>query len=361
MATVGVIIFHAEPAPSAGPLEGWVSAERSVLAEEHRRAFEAAGADEATIVAGAPDGKSFGARLRDAVRTVKHHGVVVLGSGSTPLATMADRRAFVEAAAADDIRALTNNRYSGDIVAVARAGVLAELPDLASDNALPRWLSEVKGYRVGERPAWRLRLDIDDPLDLVLLSAARGRHRRDGATATNTGRVEEALAAVAAVAREPSAELVVAGRTSATTIRWLERHTAARVRALIEERGLRASDPQASAAPSVRRRPPASVLGALLDRDGPDALGATVARLGDAALIDTRVLLAHRLGADDRAWPKAEDRYASDLLLHDRIDDPWLRDLTRAAADALVPIVLGGHTLVGPGLRVALRCFAPRR
>jgi hypothetical protein len=360
MATVGVIIFHAMAAPSAGPLEGWVAEARGRLAEEHRRAFEAAGADEAWIVAGVPDGVPFGARIRDVVRTTKHTGLVVLGSGSVPLATPADRRAFVEAARAGEPRALTNNRYSGDVVAIARASVLANLPDLASDNGLPRWLAEIGGFRVDERRAWRLNLDVDDPLDLVLLSAVR-RRRDDGPTEIDTRPVEAALGRVADVSRNPSAELVVAGRTSATTLRWLERHAAARVRAIVEERGLRASDPLASGAPPRRPRPPASVLGMLMDRDGPDALGAAVARLGDAALIDTRVLLAHRLGADERAWPRAEDRYASDLLLHDRIDDLWLRGLTRSAAEAPVPIVLGGHTLVGPGLQVALRFRSRRR
>ena len=66
------------------------------------------------------------------------------------------------------------------------------------------------------------------------------------------------------------------------------------------------------------------------------------------------MLLAHRLGADERRWPAPEDRFASDLLLHERIADPWLRALTRSALDAPVPIVLGGHTLVGPGIRLAL-------
>jgi hypothetical protein len=68
--------------------------------------------------------------------------------------------------------------------------------------------------------------------------------------------------------------------------------------------------------------------------------------------------MAHRLGADERGWPTPEDRFASDLLLPERIVDPWLRDLTVAAADASIPVLLGGHTLVGPGLRLVLR---PRR
>ena len=60
--------------------------------------------------------------------------------------------------------------------------------------------------------------------------------------------------------------------------------------------------------------------------------------MSDGALLDTRVLLAHRLGADEAAWPTPEDRFASDLLLADRVRDPWLAELTAAAASAPVPV-----------------------
>ncbi len=153
---------------------------------------------------------------------------------------------------------------------------------------------------------------------------------------------------------DPGMELLVAGRTSAADLRWLETHTRSRTRALVEERGLRTAA-IGTALGRPNRRPPRSVLGELLDRDGPGSLGRHVARLADGALIDTRVLLAHRLGADERGWPPPEDRFASDLLLADRVRDPWLRDLTASAAGADVPILLGGHSLVGPGVRFALR------
>ena len=55
-----------------------------------------------------------------------------------------------------------------------------------------------------------------------------------------------------------------------------------------------------------------------------------------------------------RTWPSAEDRFASDLLLSERVVDPWLRALTASAAAAPIPILLGGHTLVGPGMRLVI-------
>jgi hypothetical protein len=189
--------------------------------------------------------------------------------------------------------------------------------------------------------------------------------------------VVERLGRVRAILADRRAELVLAGRTSAGTLRALERGAACRVRALVEERGLRAAstlalgvagggpgggaadggaaDPGAVAArrPIVAaRRPPRSTLGLLVDRDGPEALGGLLAELGDGAVVDSRVLMAHRFGADEAAWPPAEDRFAADLLLPDRIADPWLRALITGLRDAPIPILAGGHTLVGPGIRL---------
>ncbi|MEA2620187.1 MAG: hypothetical protein QOC97_960 [Chloroflexota bacterium] len=359
MPPVAVRILHPEPDAAAGPLTRWVADARADLAQRHRRGFLAVGAGEVETIAGPGDARSFGERLRGLVDPAARRGLVVLGSGAIPLATAADRRDFVMTAAREGKEALANNRYSADIVALSRADTLPEIPALPGDNALPRWLEEVAGYRVSDlRRRWRLGFDIDGPLDLVLL----GLEATDPSIETAT--VAARLAAVREVAADRRSELLIAGRTSAATLGWLERHTAARTRAWIEERGLRAASRLAQAggpppggpggreAASARR--PASILGAALERDGPGSLGRQLARFADAAILDTRVLLAHRLGPDEAAWPVAEDRFASDLLLADRIADPWLRELTAAAVAAPIPILLGGHTLVGPGVRLAI-------
>lgn len=347
MRPVAVRILHPDPGPAAGPIERWVAAARAIVAERHRAGFAAAGADDVRVVSGPPDDTPFGRRLRDLVRAERPAGLVILGSGAIPLATASDRREFVAVAASEDRRALANNRYSADVVAIACAAeVLADLPDRAGDNALPRWLEEVAGYDVRDlRRRWRLAIDIDGPLDAVLTGGwAAGED--PGEDGVDLGPVSGRIDAIRRTAGDPRSELLVAGRTSAASLAWLERHTSSRTRALIEERGLRTSVPG--------QRPPKSVLGALLERDGPESLGEHLARLADAALVDSRVLLAHRLGADEAAWPPPEDRFASDLLLPDRVADPWLRSLTATAAAAPIPVLLGGHTLVGPGVRLVL-------
>jgi hypothetical protein len=289
---------------------------------------------------------AFGERVRDLVARLVPDGLIVLGSGSMPLATQHDRREFVDVAGGPAGRALANNRYSADVIAVSGAERLAELPDLAADNGLPRWLAEDAGFAVDDlRGRWRLQVDLDSPLDAMLARQADAAPVLADA-GVDFGAVRSRLAAVAAVAQDPRCELLVAGRTSAGGLAWLERSTASRTRALVEERGLKTR--------RSGQRPARSSLGLLLDRDGPEALGPRLAELADAALIDTRVLLAHHFGSEETGWPAAEDRYACDLLLADRIDDPWLRALTASARDAAIPVVLGGHTLVGPGLRLAI-------
>ena len=88
-----------------------------------------------------------------------------------------------------------------------------------------------------------------------------------------------------------------------------------------------------------------SLLGLHLEAVGPSTFMAHLAELGDVALIDMRVLLAHR-----RSQASREDRFLSDLGRWSEIADPFLRDFTQAAREAPIPIVLGGHSLVSGGV-----------
>ena len=367
MGAVTVLVLHPPLPAGAGPLAGALDAARRELAARHLAGFRAAGAASVALVE-EERSEPFGARLRRLAAAAGTPGLVVLGSGALALARPADYRVFVARAASNLPGALANNRYSADAVAVAGAAVLRDLPDLHADNALPRWLEEVAGYRVDDlRRRPRLGFDLDSPADVVIAGGTMP-------AAAAGSPLPERLAAVRSVLVDRRTELTVAGRTSAGTLMALERRAACRVRALVEERGLRAASrlaqgrgglraasglaqngirsSTASAGSASPVRPPASALGLLLDRDGPGELGRLLARLGDAAIVDTRVLLAHRLGADEGGWPPPEDRFASDLLLPERIGDRWLRALTTAAVAAPIPVLLGGHTLVGPGLRL---------
>lgn len=312
-----------------------------------------------------PDGTPFhwGRWFVDAVRRAMDDApgsVDAIGyAGGSSLSLLADE-------ALDDLlspvpgEVVANNRFSADAFVVA--GDLARACDFlegcSSDNAAVRALEE-GGWTARDLAAapWS-RFDVDTTLDLALLRLATrlpGMRRLDPgvrsylemATLPGGGALEVPhLGRIGEVMRDRSAELVVAGRVPASTWQELETETACRVRCFVEERGMRS----ARGADAAR---PRSILAALMRRSSPGDLIAELAALGDAVVLDTRVLMAAvGASADAVAWPPEEERFASDFIDAGRVRTPWLRELTEAAASSSVPFLFGGHALVSDGLRL---------
>jgi hypothetical protein len=257
---------------------------------------------------------------------------------------------------------VANNRFSSDAFVVAGnlAGAIEALEACDGDNGAPRRLADA-GFAVrdlGGAP-W-VRFDVDTTLDLALLRLAT---RLDGTRALEPavrGYLEMArlpgggplevpgLERIGVVLRDRRAELVVAGRIPGATLAELETETACRVRSFVEERGMRSARGDTDT--------PRSFLAAFMERTSPRELIAMLSDLGDAVVLDTRVLMAARArSADAAAWPPEEERFASDFLDADRVATGWLRELTDAAAEAPIPFLLGGHALVSDGLRLIVR------
>jgi len=271
--------------------------------------------------------------------------------------------ALVDDAQLDDLRSATpgeviaNNRYSADAFVVAGDPERAvdALSACPSDNAAVRCL-EAGGWnwRDFSGAPWS-RFDVDTPLDLALLRLATRLpgvrslpgpvvdHLETAQRPGGRGLDVPQLAAVGDVIRDREAQLVLAGRVPASALAYLETESACRVRCFVEERGMRS-------APDAR---PRSLLADWAARLGPGDLVRELAGLGDAVILDTRVLMAGLAGSSDAgAWPPEEERFASDFLDVDPIATPWLTELTAAAASAPVPFLLGGHALVSDGLRI---------
>lgn len=260
-----------------------------------------------------------------------------------------------------DGEVVANNRFSADAFVVAGdlERALAALDECPTDNAAPRRL-ENSGFvaRDLESAAWS-RFDVDTTLDLALLRIASRLDAMRPLDPAVRGYLEMArlpgdralevphLAAIGEVIRDRRAELVVAGRLAGATFTELETEAACRVRAFVEERGMRSARGDGS---------PRSLLASFAERASPGELVAELATLGDAVVLDTRVLMAARAGsAEARTWPPIEERLASDFGDAARVGTPWLRELTEAAVAAPVPVLLGGHALVSDGLRLVLR------
>jgi len=288
----------------------------------------------------------FGRRLAEVVRRHRLERVVYLGGGSLPLLG-GEELAGVAAALADEGAAVTNNLYSSDMVGFpAEALGRIEPPD--SDNRLARALAEEAGLAVRalERTV-ASQLDIDGPTDLAVLALTGegGPRLREYLRALDLD--TERYRRVLPLFCDRNAEMTVAGRVGSHAWQYLERETACRVRLFAEERGLEA---EGRAAAGKAR----SLVGFFLEQAGPRRFFGALAELGDAAIIDTRVLLAHMRVDAARA-----DRFLSDLGRWREVGEPFLREFTQAAMEAPLPVLLGGHSLVSGGL-MALNEFAWR-
>jgi hypothetical protein len=284
-------------------------------------------------------GERFGflARLQSLIARRGIERPVVMGSGSLPLLGAAQ---FAEIAArlmSREPGAVTNNFYSSDVAGWTPGSAIERVSDAERDNVLPRRLRDQAGLRstVLKRTI-ETTFDLDTPSDIIVLALQENLPAEIRAAIPAIDYPVLHYQAVMKVLCDPQAQIVVAGRVSSAAWQYLETETACRVRLLSEERGL------ATAAPGHRAR---SVLGFLLESVGTETFFERVAELGDAAVIDTRVLEAH-VGVS----PSREDRFESDLYRWRAIEDPFLREFTWAARRAPKPVLLGGHSLVSGGL-----------
>jgi CTP:molybdopterin cytidylyltransferase MocA len=278
-----------------------------------------------------PGSHAFLARVQGLVARYRLARPVLMGAGALPLLADADFAAIAgRMAGATAPSLITNNLFSGDITGWYPGEAIHTVTGCERDNGLPRRLRDL-GLAPSELPrTTATTFDLDTPSDLAVLAAIG---QLPGAVPPAvTSRYRRLMALLC----DRDAEVMVAGRTGSHAWQHLESQTACRVRMLSEERGL------AAAPPGHRAR---SLLGFLLERATPSEAFALLAELGDAIVLDTRVIEAH-FGF---SW-SVEDRFQADLLAPDAIGDPWLRRFTAAATEAPVPVVLGGHSLVTGGL-----------
>jgi hypothetical protein len=306
----------------------------------------------------APAARALLARVRGEGRPLEAIGYA--GAGALALADDALIEGIVSAIPGE---AVANNRYSTDAFLVGGQpsgrltleAALDALEGCSTDNAAIHCL-EAAGFAVRDlsTASWA-RFDVDTPLDLALLRVGTRlptTRRPDGVVAAFLemailpgGRSLEVphLPEVGAVLRNRDAQVVVAGRVPSTAWTYLETESACRVRCFIEERGMR----------SARDAVPHSLLADWMDRLGPADLVKELGNLGDAVILDTRVLMASRAASSEAsAWPPTEERFASDFLDTTPVATEWLAELTEAAAASSVPFLLGGHALVSDGLRI---------
>ncbi len=281
----------------------------------------------------------WGKRLAALVDKYRAQVPLYIGGGSGGLMSTDDWRAVVQRALQQQNSVVTNNYYSCDFAAWSPGSALQRIEPPELDNDLAYRLGERAGLQVAALPKnAATQLDIDTPTDLLTISAhpSVGKNLSSFLDRVNidTTRAEK----LRSLLGNRDATVLIAGRVSASMALFLERATRCQWRIVSEERGMRASGRQARG--EVR-----SLLGYFMEQSDARRFFDLLARLADAAVIDSRVLFAHR-----KLHPTAVDRFSSDLLLAEEIGDPFIREFTLAARETSIPVLLGGHSLVSGGM-----------
>ena len=145
-------------------------------------------------------------------------------------------------------------------------------------------------------------------------------------------------ASIKSLLNDPSGELIIYGRVGSNLFQYLDAHTRCRLRLYSEERGMKALGRDS-------RGEVKALMGQLIESMGFKDFFQFLAQIAQGAVLDTRVLFEHF------HWKlSATDRFASDLGKLELISHGPLREFTKAALEAPIPILLGGHSLVTGGL-----------
>ncbi|UCG23916.1 MAG: hypothetical protein JSW55_17555 [Chloroflexota bacterium] len=291
-------------------------------------------------VVSSPGPVHVGRTLADVVDRFSIKRLLYFGGGSAPLLDDETLNRVIERLAAADSGLFTNNLFASDWAGVTPASAVAHWQErLPKDNMLGWVLSSEAGLAAESLPpSAASRLDIDTPGDLLALTLHPATRPGLRQNLENLNLDTSALQAALAVLATPASRVFIAGRLAPEAWSALNRVSQCWLRVVSEERGMVSSG-------RLARGEAYSILGDYAGRLGLAAFFDMLSDQADAALVDSRVLMAHR-----GHWPSDAQRYASDLGLVDQIEDAWLREFTALALGSSMPIVLGGHGLLSGDL-----------
>ncbi|MHB8926529.1 MAG: hypothetical protein ACYC9Q_02540 [Bacillota bacterium] len=282
---------------------------------------------------------NFGRRLLQTIQARGLTNVFYMGGPAAPLIRQKDL-AWVAARLREEKNIVVlNNVQSPDMVGFTPASALGGVPLPANDNELGYVLREAAGLRrlLIPNSAW-INFDLDTPTDLALLSMQATVGRRTAEALKRFTFDLDKLVKLRELFEVIGAEVALIGRVGPPVWAFLNMNFMCRFRVFSEERGMKALGRQ-------ERGEVVSLVGHLIDREGPREFFRYLGSFCQAVVFDSRVLFAH-WKKDVSDW----DRFQSDLGRYDLVKDPQVREFTQAAVEASVPVILGGHALVSGGL-----------
>jgi hypothetical protein len=281
----------------------------------------------------------FGQRLFDVVHRHRLKKVLYMGGAAAPLVSSQELRYIRDILDQNEGVVTANNYYSADIVGFTPGTALNQITLPPIDNTLASALTHEGGLRwIPLQRTLGLNFDIDTPTDLLILSVHpdMGHHTKQAVKDLDLD--FSRYNAIKELANNPNGEMVLFGRVGSNLFQYLDAQTRCRIRLFSEERGMKALGRD-------ERGEVVSLMGKLVESIGFTAFFEFLSEICDGAVLDTRVLFEHF------HWKLSQsDRFASDLGEVDLITHPGLEEFTKAAINAPIPVLLGGHSLVTGGL-----------
>ncbi len=296
-------------------------------------------AEMAVAVVTSPPGPFHFGRVLQALihgRALTH--VICMGGASAPLVSPREFGNLAGLLKQGRNIVVVNNPQSADIIGFTPAGAIDRIEPPRDDNFLGHLLREAGLECILLPNSASVNFDLDTPADLMVMALLPRAGPRAAAGLRGLGLDLGRLKRFQQLLAVKGAELGLIGRVSPVVVSFLNQHFEVRVRVFSEERGMKALG-------RLERGEVMSLIGLVIDRLGPTEFFAFLARVCSGVLFDTRPVLAQLAPGIGEA-----DRFHSDLGQSDRIAHPVVRELTRAALEAPIPVVLGGHTLVYGGL-----------
>ena len=291
----------------------------------------------------------FGLELQRVVRLLNPRHLFYLGGAGAPLITTAEIDGICQSLLSREVAIITNNSQSADLVAVTPASLLLEIPPPAMDNTLAWDLQEHSGVSRRLAPATLGTVfDLDTPADLLVLAATSFTGPRARRALSDLALDLTSLAQARRILTGDYEDVALMGRVGAPIIARINSNLKVRLRIFSEERGMKALG-------RMRDGKVVSFLGFFLEEVGLEAFFSYLSRVCACAFIDSRVLFSHR-----KLEPSDADRFNSDLGRWQEIQDPFVRDFTRAALDCPIPVILGGHSLILGGLWALVEEIGPQ-
>ncbi|ACB85786.1 hypothetical protein [Natranaerobius thermophilus] len=287
----------------------------------------------------------LGKTLQKLVTDYELDRVLVSGGTALPLMETWELGRYIRELQDRDDFMITNNPQSGDLILFHPARLVNEIPQFASDNELSNNLRYQAGLpqKLMDKSTAPL-FDIDTPVDLLLYYQLTG---KPSWLMEEYGhlfaRLQNKLEEVSRIAATDYRELILAGRVSGNIISYINEHLRVRLRIFSEERGMKALK-------RIQERKVSSFMGNLLEDLGPQGLFSYLEKVGEAALIDTRVMFYHmKRGLPDQQGADL-DRFYSDLFLYEYVQDPVIKEFTKCGYQSSMPLLMGGHSLVSGGI-----------